>query len=134
MKDAFSDWTVNWYHNVCNCPIARDGLYTTDYQFGVHFAALWVYPTICIFFVWFLIHFLIFRKNKLISCLNKLIFKKIIGLKEIIICLNKIKKNYKGSPEMYNAHSYLGTDKIQTYKKIPVSGESGMLWFTSVPS
>jgi hypothetical protein len=25
---------------------------------------------------------------------------------------------------MYNAHSYLGTDKIQTYKKIPVLGES----------
>jgi hypothetical protein len=44
------------------------------------------------------------------------------------------KKTYKGSHEMYNAHSYLGTDKIQTYKKIPVSGESGMLWFTSVVS
>jgi hypothetical protein len=29
---------------------------------------------------------------------------------------NKKKKNYKGSHEMYNAHSYLGTDKIQTYK------------------
>jgi hypothetical protein len=28
-----------------------------------------------------------------------------------------IKKNYKGSHEMYNAHSYLGTDKIQTCKK-----------------
>ena len=27
------------------------------------------------------------------------------------------KKNYKGSHEIYNAHSYLGTDKIQTYKK-----------------
>ena len=26
------------------------------------------------------------------------------------------KKNYKGSHEMYKAHSYLGTDKIQTYK------------------
>jgi hypothetical protein len=25
------------------------------------------------------------------------------------------KKNYKGSHEMYNAHSYLGTDKIQTF-------------------
>jgi hypothetical protein len=37
-----------------------------------------------------------------------------------------IKTNYKGSHEMYNAHSYLGTDKIQTYKKIPVLGESGM--------
>ena len=44
------------------------------------------------------------------------------------------KKNYKGSHEMYNAHSYLGTDKIQTYKKIPVLGESGMFWFTSVVS
>jgi hypothetical protein len=32
-----------------------------------------------------------------------------------------IKKNYKGSHEMYNAHSYLVTDKIQTYNKIPVS-------------
>ena len=42
------------------------------------------------------------------------------------------KKNYKGSHEMYNAHSYLGTDKIQTYKKIPVLGESGMFWFTSL--
>jgi hypothetical protein len=31
-----------------------------------------------------------------------------------------------------NAHSYLGTDKIQTYKKIPVLGESGMFWFTSL--
>ena len=27
-----------------------------------------------------------------------------------------IKKTYKDSHEMYNAHSYLGTDKIQTYK------------------
>jgi hypothetical protein len=26
-------------------------------------------------------------------------------------------KNYKGSHEMHNAHSYLGTDKMQTYKK-----------------
>jgi hypothetical protein len=26
------------------------------------------------------------------------------------------KKNYKGSHEMYNDRSYLGTDKIQTYK------------------
>jgi hypothetical protein len=25
-------------------------------------------------------------------------------------------KDKKGSHEMYNAHSYLGTDKIQTYK------------------
>ena len=36
------------------------------------------------------------------------------------------KKNNEGSHEMYNAHSYLGTDKIQIYKKIPVLGESGM--------
>ena len=42
------------------------------------------------------------------------------------------KKKYKGSHEMYNAHSYLGTDKIQTYKKIPVLGESGMFLFTSL--
>jgi hypothetical protein len=38
------------------------------------------------------------------------------------------KKNYKGSHEMYNARSYLGTDKIQTYKNIPVLGESGMFY------
>ena len=42
------------------------------------------------------------------------------------------KKKYKGSHEMYNAHSYLVTDKIQTYKKIPVLVESGMFWFTSL--
>jgi hypothetical protein len=36
------------------------------------------------------------------------------------------KKNYKGSHEMYNADRYLGTDKIQTCKKIPVLRESGM--------
>ena len=32
------------------------------------------------------------------------------------------KKNYKGSHEMYNAHSYLRTDKIQTYKNTCVGG------------
>ena len=36
------------------------------------------------------------------------------------------KETYKGSHEMYNAHTYLGTGKIQTYKTIPVLGESGM--------
>ena len=47
--------------------------------------------------------------------------------KRVFLFMNHFnKKNYKGSHEMYNAHSYLGTDKIQTYKKIPVLGESGM--------
>ena len=32
------------------------------------------------------------------------------------------KKNYNGSHEMYNAHSYLGTDKIQSYKNTCVGG------------
>jgi hypothetical protein len=33
-----------------------------------------------------------------------------------------LKKNYKGPHEMYNAHSYLGADKIQTYKNTCVGG------------
>jgi hypothetical protein len=37
-----------------------------------------------------------------------------------------IKKNFKGSHEMYNARSYLGTDKIQTYKNTCVVL---FLWF-----
>ena len=38
--------------------------------------------------------------------------------KRVFLFMNHFnKKNYKGSHEMYNAHSYLGTDKIQTYKK-----------------
>ena len=37
--------------------------------------------------------------------------------KRVFLFMNHyIKKTYKGSHEMYNAHSYLGTDKIQTYK------------------
>jgi hypothetical protein len=49
--------------------------------------------------------------------------------KRVFLFMNHFnKKNYKGSHEMYNAHSYLGTDKIQTYKKIPVLGESGMFY------
>jgi hypothetical protein len=32
-----------------------------------------------------------------------------------------IKKTYKGSHEIYKAHSYLGTDKIQTYTNTCVS-------------
>ena len=47
--------------------------------------------------------------------------------KRVFLFMNHFnKKNNKGSREMYNAHSYLGTDKIQTCKKIPVLGESGM--------
>ena len=53
--------------------------------------------------------------------------------KRVFLFMNHFnKKNYKGSHEMYNAHSYLGTDKTQTYKKIPVLGESGMFLFTSL--
>jgi hypothetical protein len=40
-----------------------------------------------------------------------------------------IKKNYKGSHEMYNAHSYLETDKIQTYKKNTCVGRIGSVVF-----
>jgi hypothetical protein len=37
--------------------------------------------------------------------------------KRVFLFMNHFnKKNYKGSHEMYNARSYLGTDKIQTYK------------------
>ena len=54
-------------------------------------------------------------------------FKTFKMSKRVFLFMNHFnKKNYKGSHEMYNAHSYLGTDKIQTYKKIPVLGESGM--------
>ena len=35
------------------------------------------------------------------------------------------KKKCKGSHEMYNAHSYLVTDKIQTYKKNTCVGRIG---------
>ena len=47
--------------------------------------------------------------------------------KRVFLFMNHFnKKNYNGSHELYNAHSYLVTDKIQTYKKIPVLVESGM--------
>ena len=43
--------------------------------------------------------------------------------KRVFLFMNHFnKKNYKGSHEMYNAHSYLGTDKIQTYKNTCVGG------------
>jgi hypothetical protein len=44
-----------------------------------------------------------------------------------------IKQNYKGSHEMYNAHSYLGTDKIQTetYKNTCVGGIGYVLIYVS---
>jgi hypothetical protein len=46
------------------------------------------------------------------------------------------KKNYKGSHELYNDHSYLGTDKIQTYKKSHCDrglmlGKDKVLWKTN---
>ena len=49
-------------------------------------------------------------------------FKRSKCLKRVFLFMNHFnkKKNYKGSHEMCNAHSYLGTDKIQTYKTTSV--------------
>ena len=46
--------------------------------------------------------------------------------KRVFLFMNHFnKKNYKGSHEMYNVHSYIGTDKIQTYKKNTCVGRIG---------
>ena len=54
--------------------------------------------------------------------------------KRVFLFMNQFnKKNYKGSHEMYNDRSYLGTDKIQTYKNTCV-GRIGyvLIYFRSI--